>query len=173
VYGDSREFLQRIPEGGIVLVFDDHGTDGAVRLLHSLSEQRVWLPVVATSFDPSTPAIVAAMKAGALDYLQLPLEEQRFLATIHSIALQAEVMTEAQHKIIRARDRIASLSPREREVLDRLSDGCSNKTIAQELEISPRTVEVHRANMMDKLGADHSAQAVRLHIEASLDRLAG
>lgn len=71
--------------------------------------------------------------------------------------------------MIEARDRIASLSEREREVLEWLSEGSSNKVMARELEISPRTVEIHRANMMNKLGARHAAEAVRLRLEAKLE----
>jgi FixJ family two-component response regulator len=71
--------------------------------------------------------------------------------------------------MIEARDRIASLSVREREVLEWLAQGSSNKVIARELDISPRTVEIHRANMMHKLGARHAAEAVRLKLEAKLE----
>lgn len=71
--------------------------------------------------------------------------------------------------MIEARDRIATLSAREREVLDWLADGSSNKVIARELDISPRTVEIHRANMMNKLGANHAAEAVRLKLEAKIE----
>jgi FixJ family two-component response regulator len=71
--------------------------------------------------------------------------------------------------MIEARDRISTLSTREREVLDWLAEGSSNKAIARELDISPRTVEIHRANMMNKLGARHAAEAVRLRLEAKLE----
>ncbi|WP_255548125.1 response regulator transcription factor [Erythrobacter ani] len=71
--------------------------------------------------------------------------------------------------MIEARGRIANLSVREREVLDWLTEGSSNKVIARRLEISPRTVEIHRANMMHKLGARHAADAVRLRLEAKLE----
>jgi len=70
--------------------------------------------------------------------------------------------------MIEARSRIENLSTREREVLDWLAQGSSNKAIARELQISPRTVEIHRANMMSKLGASHAADAVRLRLEAEL-----
>ncbi|MFZ9396883.1 MAG: response regulator transcription factor, partial [Erythrobacter sp.] len=70
-----------------------------------------------------------------------------------------------RRRMIEARQRIANLSAREREVLDWLSAGSSNKSIARELEVSPRTIEIHRANMMLKLGARHAAEAVRLKLE--------
>ena len=68
---------------------------------------------------------------------------------------------------------MADLSPREREVLDWLTRGCSNKVIARELTISPRTVEIHRANMMSKLGARHSAEAIRLRLEPPRNQRCG
>ncbi|WP_232366704.1 response regulator transcription factor [Alteripontixanthobacter muriae] len=71
--------------------------------------------------------------------------------------------------MIEARGRLSALSGHEREVLDWLSRGSSNKNIARELDISPRTVEIHRANMMSKLGANHAADAVRLRLEAQLE----
>jgi FixJ family two-component response regulator len=85
------------------------------------------------------------------------------------VAREARAHAEARSKMFEARARIRDLSPREREVLDRLADGFSNKAIARDLAISPRTVEIHRANMMEKLGAGHPSDAVRVRIEARLD----
>ena len=107
-------------------------------------------------------------RPGALDYLSLPLETERFERCLARIEKEAEVFGAARRRMIEARDRIASLSVREREVLEWLAEGSSNKVIARELDISPRTVEIHRANMMHKLGARHAAEAVRLKLEAGL-----
>ena len=85
------------------------------------------------------------------------------------IGKDVDAHVQARRKMVEARNKIAMLSPREREVLDWLAEGCSNKMIGRELGISPRTVEIHRANLMSKLGTDHSAQAVRLRLEAKLD----
>jgi FixJ family two-component response regulator len=76
-----------------------------------------------------------------------------------------------RRRTIEARQRIATLSGREREVLEYMVAGRTNKLIARELEISPRTVEIHRANMMSKLGARQSAEAVRLRLEAQVESL--
>ena len=100
--------------------------------------------------------------------MSLPLRPERLADALSRIAKETDAFLEARRKMVEARNRIANLSPREREVLDWLTEGCSNKVIARELHISPRTVEIHRANMMQKLGAEHPSQAVRLKIEAHL-----
>lgn len=169
VYADVGELLATSPESGLVLARDDEGHGAVTVVLRSLAARGIWLPVVGTSEDPRPGRVVAAIKAGALDYLRLPFEVSRLSEAIARIAQEAEAYGAARRKMIEARSRIASLSPREREVLDWLAEGRSNKMIARELEISPRTVEIHRANMMNKLGAHHAAEAVRLRIEAHLD----
>ena len=91
------------------------------------------------------------------------------MSTHSSIAAESLKSPEVlEQEIDQQRSRIDALSVREREVLDWLAMGSSNKAIARELEISPRTVEIHRANMMTKLGANHAAEAVRLKLEANL-----
>ena len=82
---------------------------------------------------------------------------------------EADQHAERRRREVEAQRAIAMLSRREREVLELLSAGCSNKEIARRLDISPRTVEIHRGNMMTKLGAGHAADAVRLWIDAQLD----
>ena len=166
VYGSIAEFTHRPPRDGIVLLRDDPLSPGLESIMERFVERDIWLPVLAMDTDPQTGRVVAAIKAGALDYLALPLESGQLNRTLSRIAEEAKAYSEARRRMIEARNRITSLSNREREVLDWLSRGNSNKVIARELEISPRTVEIHRANMMSKLGASHAADAVRLRIEA-------
>lgn len=168
VYGDITEFCIRPPREGIVIANDEISQGGVARIFERLSEKGIWLPVIATSDEPDTDRIVAAIKAGALDYLPLPLDPKRFAETLDRIVGEAKINGESRRRMLDARNRITNLSGREREVLDWLAEGSSNKAIARELEISPRTVEIHRANMMTKLGAKHSAEAVRLRIEAQM-----
>lgn len=173
VYEDLSELLSRPPEDGIVLVRDDqagaNGIRGTASVLARLAEFEVWLPVVAMSLKRDVDAVLAAMKAGVLDFLILPMADDSLAEALRSVRDQAERIIRKQRKIIDARQALGRLSPREREVLQCLTDGCSNKEIAGELEISPRTVEIHRANMMLKLSAGHPADALRLQFEAQLD----
>ncbi len=169
VYADLAELCDHPPQRGIVVVRDDPETGGVEATLDLLARCGVWLPLVAMDEAPRTSRVVAAVKAGALDYLPLPLEQDRLSAMLDRIGDEARDHADARRRMIEARGRIDNLSAREREVLDWLTLGSSNKAIARELDISPRTVEIHRANMMSKLGASHPAEAVRLRIEARLD----
>ena len=168
VYGDISELCQRPPKSGIVICHDGLGQSTIGHLIDRLAERGVWLPIIAIAEHPTPARIIAAIKAGALDYLPLPLDRTRFTATLERVLEEAAINGELQRRMLDARSRISHLSSREREVLDWLTEGSSNKTIARQLEISPRTVEIHRANMMLKLGAKHSAEAVRLRFEAQI-----
>lgn len=169
VYGDLSELSVHPPREGIIVARDTAEEGGVAMILERLSRLGIWLPLIAVDTQPRPGRIVEAIKAGALDYLSLPLDPERFDRCLTRIAKEAEVFGAARRRMIEARDRIASLSAREREVLDWLAEGSSNKVIARELDISPRTVEIHRANMMSKLGARHAAEAVRLKLEAKLE----
>jgi two-component system, LuxR family, response regulator FixJ len=169
VYADLAELCEHPPQRGIVVVRDEPEEGGIEETLDLLARCGVWLPLVGMGEAPPTSRVVAAIKAGAIDYLPLPLEPGRLTAMLDRIGDEARDHAEARRRMIEARGRISSLSAREREVLDWLTLGSSNKTIARELQISPRTVEIHRANMMSKLGASHAAEAVRLRLEARLD----
>lgn len=169
VYGDLSELAVHPPRDGIILARDTAEEGGVAMILDRLGRLGVWLPLIAVDLQPRPGRIVEAIKAGALDYLALPLDPERFTRCLMRIEKEAELFAVARRRMIEARDRISTLSTREREVLEWLSEGSSNKAIARELDISPRTVEIHRANMMVKLGARHAAEAVRLRLEAKLE----
>ncbi|MFN6934212.1 MAG: response regulator transcription factor [Tsuneonella sp.] len=173
VYADLAELCEHPPQRGIIVARYRPEGGGIEATLDLLARIGIWLPVVAMDETPPTARVVAAIKSGALDYLSLPLEAERLDAMIERIGEEAREHAEARRRMVEARGRIGALSAREREVLDWLAMGSSNKAIARELQISPRTVEIHRANMMSKLGASHAADAVRLRIEARLDGMQG
>ena len=169
-YAHIAEFMERPPEDGIVLARDDPAEGGASKVLELLAEAGRWLPVIATAPRPRPRplSVVEAVKAGVLDYIALPMKPERLAQSVKRISREADAYARARRRIVEARNRIASLSPREREVLDWLAEGCSSKAIARKLNISPRTVENHRANLMTKLETDRTAQAVKLQLEAHL-----
>lgn len=169
VYGSMAELVEHDPRSGIIFARDGAADDAVAGILEQLADKGVWLPVVATGSTPTTRRIVAAIKAGALDYLPLPVDRARLSSMLEVISEEAIQKASEMRRMVEARGRIASLSGREREVLEWLAEGSSNKAIARELDISPRTVEIHRANMMTKLGARHAAEAVRLRIEARME----
>ncbi len=169
VYSSVSELAAHPPTQGVLLAHDAAHEGGVVALFDRLNQVGIWLPIIVVDEHPRPRRIVKAIKAGALDYLPLPLDPARFELCLERTAKEAESFLIAKRRMIEARNRISSLSNREREVLDWLSAGNSNKVIARQLDISPRTVEIHRANMMSKLGARHAAEAVRLKIEAKLE----
>jgi len=120
------------------------------------------LAVVVMTGHADVPIAVAALKAGARDFLEKPFDDERLIGVVRdalAASQQAHYASEAAESIVA---RLATLTPREREVLDRLVEGEPNKTIAYELGTSPRTVEVQRARVMEKMGARSLAGLVRM-----------
>lgn len=168
IYGNYDELVAVAPARGFVLAQDIADRGGIAALIGGMVERDFWLPVVATAADPEPTRVVAAVKAGALEYLALPLHPQCLMETLLRAEHEAETSGRIQRQAAEARARLARLTLREREVLELLVGGASNKVIARDLRISPRTVEIHRAHMMAKLGAQHAADAVRMRLEASM-----
>jgi two-component system response regulator FixJ len=123
-------------------------------------------PIIVLTGQGDIQTAVLAMKAGAFDFLEKPYEEEVLLAAIEA-ALAASPDDHIRQAVDSAQ-RIARLSPREREVLDALVAGASNKVIAFDLGLSVRTVEVHRARLMERLGTRQLAEAIRLAVLATL-----
>ena len=160
------ELLQRWPHGVVALVADE---DDTIReLIEAMAQNGKWIPVVAYAPKPSVPRVVRAVLAGALDYLDWPVGEAQVRAAIALAQESGAAIGNVRLREAMARSRIQKLTRREREVLEGVADGLSNRKIGERLAISPRTVEIHRANMLGKMGAHHTSEAIRIAIEASL-----
>ena len=170
VYSHLSELFDRTPPSGIVLLRQRAIEMPLSELFDRLGEQGAWMPLIVCAAEPQIEQVVAAIKDGALDYLKLPLEAGRLARSLARVIDEAEAQGRARQRLAEARRRVAQLSKREREVLELLALGSSNKLIARELTISPRTVEIHRSNMMTKLRAGHAAEAVRLWLQSGLER---
>ena len=136
------------------------GMDG-LQLLKRLKEMDVKLPVIVLTGHADVALAVEAMKAGAADFIEKPFSDEVLLNAIQS-ALAQRFSHLPRGNAEQIRSRMTSLTPREREVLDGLLRGHPNKTIAYDLGLSPRTVEVHRANVMTKMAASSLSELVRM-----------
>jgi len=132
-----------------------------------LNTLRSDLPVIIMTGQGDIQTAIRALKAGASDFLEKPYSDHALLGAIEA-ALEKEDRTGRDRDIADAVRRIATLSPRERDVLDGLMVGRPNKLIAYQLGLSVRTVEVHRARMMERLGVRQFAEAIRLGVMARL-----
>lgn len=166
-YRTVDEVIDSQPRDGILLLRDCELWGGIPEVIRRLTRRSVWLPVVVTAAEPKTARIVAAVRGGAFDYLELPLTGEVLGAAITHATAEAAGYAARQRRLADARRHVAALTRRERQVLDLLTEGLSNKAIARALAISPRTVEIHRANMMAKIGAKHPADAVRIRLDAA------
>ncbi|MDE5439895.1 response regulator [Bradyrhizobium sp. CSA207] len=170
LFDDAQAFLDALPGLAFGCVVSDvrmPGLDG-IELLKRMKTQNCPFPIVIMTGHGDVPLAVEAMKLGAIDFLEKPFEDDRLITMIESAIRQAEpaARSEAVSQDIAAR--VASLSPRERQVMEGLIAGLSNKLIAREYDISPRTIEVYRANVMTKMQANSLSELVRLAMRAGL-----
>jgi two-component system response regulator FixJ len=141
------------------------GIDG-IELLKRMKASHSAFPVVIMTGHGDVPLAVEAMKLGAVDFLEKPFEDDRLIGMIDAALRQAETSARSEAVTLDIGARLAALSPRERQVMDGLIAGLSNKLIAKEYDISPRTIEVYRANVMTKMQAGSLSELVRLAIRA-------
>jgi two-component system, LuxR family, response regulator FixJ len=137
-----------------------------LEVVDALKGQGVTLPVVIMTGHGDISLAVRAMKAGAIDFIEKPFEKENLLAALRAGFARLDRAGEGQERARDALARLNCLTPRERDVLNGLAKGLPNKTIAYDLDISPRTVEIHRANLMTKLGARSLSEALRLAFAA-------
>ena len=160
------EMLQHWPRGIVALVADDG--DSVQAMIAAMAEHGHWLPLVAYGQDPVIPRVVRAVLAGALDYIDWPLGVTEVRTAIMLAEQSGAAVGNLRLREAMARSRMQKLTRREREVLSGVADGLSNRLIGARLEISPRTVEIHRANMLTKMGASHTSEAIRIAVEAAM-----
>lgn len=137
------------------------GMDG-LALLERLNEHHVWLPTIILTGHGDIPMAVRAMKLGAVDFVQKPANHQQLLELVKEALRRDGEFREQIGDPATVAERLASLTPREREVLEGLVKGESNKVIAFNLEVGSRTIETHRARIMEKMRASTVADLVRM-----------
>jgi two-component system response regulator FixJ len=168
-YETPMEFLAAAPglsSGCVLLDIRMPGMDG-LTLQARLAELDNHLPVVVMSGQGDVQIAVQAMKAGAVDFIEKPYDDEVLVKAIEQ-ALSLSRQSDRNREAAEAAQRVDALSPRERQVLEALAAGRRNKVIAYDLGISVRTVEVHRARMMERLGVRQLAEAIRLAVMARL-----
>lgn len=157
--------LSSIAEGCIVSDVRMPGMSG-LQLLQVLKQMQIGLPVIIMTGHADIALAVEAMKAGATDFLEKPFDDEALLGAIHGALNRRQGPQKNDAAIAEARARLATLSDREKQVLDGLLTGHPNKTIAYDLGLSPRTVEVHRANVMRKMAVSSLSELVRISLAA-------
>ncbi|MET1755140.1 LuxR C-terminal-related transcriptional regulator [Novosphingobium sp. RD2P27] len=154
------------PRFGVIMIHDE--ADHIVSLVEKMAAHGEWHPIVGFSEDPAPRQIVQAVLDGAVEYVAWPVPAGELKDTLARAIEKTEAVGNTKLREVMARSRLERLTKRERQVLDGVANGLSNRLIGEKLAISPRTVEIHRANMLNKLGANHSSEAIRIAIEAAL-----
>ena len=172
-FGSGEDFLSSLDElqpGCVLLDIRMPEIDG-FEVMSELSRRNITWPVIVMTGHGEVPVAVRAMKLGAVDFIEKPFDEALLLASLErAFDLLKDRGEKAERKQI-ACDRIAQLTPRERDMLQGLMAGMANKMLARRLDISLRTVEMHRANMMDRLQVSSLAEALTLAVQADLQPL--
>jgi two-component system, LuxR family, response regulator FixJ len=169
-YASAREFLDTAPSlapGCLLLDVRMPGLDG-LELQKRLAERRLNFATIVITGHGDVPMAVRAMRAGAVDFIQKPFSDDDIVAAL-AIARRRLQHSSSRDRQEAAAARVALLSRREREVLEGLLAGLPNKTLAFELGISPRTVEIHRARVMDKMQARSLSGLVRMALNAEVE----
>ena len=165
------QFIAAVPQldsGVALLDFHMPGANG-LDVLAALREAETGrFAAIMLTGEGNVTLAVQAMKAGALDFIEKPYEASTLLSTVDAAFAHLEQASVAVAQSAQARARIDALSPRERDVLMGLIEGRANKVIAYELDISPRTVEVYRANLMTKLAVRSLPEALRVAFAAGM-----
>jgi two-component system response regulator FixJ len=169
-YPSAAAFLEALPETNLSCVITDVRMPGmsGIDLLRRLRERKISVPVIVITGHGDIPLAVEAMRIGATDFLEKPFDDEVLIASVKAALRQKEGETKRQEERAKIEGRLASLSNRERDVLGGLVAGRANKQIAYDLGISPRTVEIYRANLMSKMNAGSLSDLVRMALIAGI-----
>ena len=135
-----------------------------LELLAKLNDDDVQVPVILATAHSDVPMAIQAMKDGAFDFHEKPIDNQKMLESVRQALAHQTSRVSGLDDTASARDAFRQLTPRERDVYARVVDGAMNKQIAYDLGISQRTVEVHRAKVMEKMSARNLAELIKMHI---------
>ena len=169
-FASGVEFLKEVahlPPGCVLLDVRMPELDG-LQVQQMLRDRGVLCPVIVMTGHGDRSVAVQARKAGAVDFIEKPFEKAVLVAALEDGLARLEHTDRTRLRAEEARDLLKALTPRERDVLEGLARGHPNKTIAYDLDISPRTVEIHRANLMSKLEVPSLSDALRIAFAAGL-----
>jgi two-component system, LuxR family, response regulator FixJ len=169
-YPSAAAFLEALPEANLSCVITDVRMPGmsGIDLLRRLRERKISVPVIVITGHGDIPLAVEAMKIGAIDFLEKPFDDEVLIASVKAALRQKEGEAKRHGERAEIEGRLAALSNRERDVLGGLVAGRANKQIAFDLGISPRTVEIYRANLMSKMQAGSLSDLVRMALIAEI-----
>jgi len=163
-FGSAPEFLAAapsLPVGCLIVDIRMPEMDG-LELQQHLIDRSLGFPLIVITGHGDVPLAVRAMKAGAVDFIEKPFTSEAILDSLEVALSRLTTRDVEEPAKVAALAKLALLSPRELQVLEGLLAGLPNKSIAFDLEISPRTVEIHRARVMDKMGARNLSELIRL-----------
>lgn len=163
-YASAAAFLDALPLKGLTCIITDVRMPGlsGIDLLRRVKELGIEVPVIVITGHGDVPLAVEAMRFGAVDFLEKPFDDEILLQSVRAALRRQAGAAKRQSERAEIEGRLAALSPRERDVLAGLVAGRANKQIAFDLGISPRTVEIYRANLMDKMQAGSLSDLVRM-----------
>ncbi len=169
-FKSAKAFLEVLPEisSGCIITDVRMPDISGIDLLRKVKERNLEIPVIVVTGHGDIALAVEAMKIGAVDFLEKPFDDDQLIAAVRA-ALSKTADTGARNaELAQVHEKLAALSNREREVLDGLVAGKANKVIAFDLGISPRTVEIYRANLMTKMEANSLSDLVRMAMTAGI-----
>src|ERR1700748_2830653 len=166
-YASAKLLLADAPSKGDCLIADIRMPEmDGLSLQQEIVRREINLPIIIMTGHGDVPLAVRAMKAGALYFIEKPFDDDTMIGSVRRALIVGKQARNRAQEAKAAQDLLAQLTPRERDVLDKLVAGRSNKVAAYELSISPMTIEIHRARIMDKMSARSLSDLVRVSLAA-------